>query len=48
MSMDVASKVYSCNDPPILIPDFVMEQQRLATLINFALILVVYVKNLSD
>ena len=48
MSMDDYSKVYSCVDPPIPIPDIVMEQQCLVTLISFILMLFVYIKNLND
>ena len=48
MSMDDNSKVYSCDDPPIPIPDIVMEQQCLATLISFILMLFVHIKNLND
>ena len=46
--MDDNTKVYSCDDPPIPVPDIVMEQQRLATLISFILMLFVHIKNLND
>ena len=46
--MDDNTKVYSCDDPPIPVPDIVMEQQRLAKLISFILIVFVHMKNLSD
>ena len=46
--MDDNTKVYSSDDPPIPVPDIVMEQQRLATLISFILMLFVHMKNLSD
>ena len=42
------SKIYSWDDPPIPIPDFVMEQQRLAALISFILMLLVHMKDLKD
>ena len=43
-SMDDNSKVCTCDDPPIPIPDIVMEQQCLATLISFILMLFVHKK----
>ena len=48
MSMDDNTKEYSCDDLPIPITDIVMEQQRLATLISFILMLLVHIKNLND
>ena len=46
--MNCNTKVYSCDDPPIPVPDIAMEQQRLATLVSFILILFVHVRNLCD
>ena len=48
MSVDDSSKVYSCDDPPISIPDIVMEQLHVATLTGFILMLFVYMKYLND
>ena len=48
MSVDDSCKVYSCDDPPISIPDIVMEQQHVTTLTGFILMLFVYIKNLND
>ena len=45
--MDVNSPVYRCKDPPIPIPDMVMKEEFLATLLTFMLILFVYRKTSS-
>ena len=46
--MNCNTKVYSCDDPPIPVPDIAVEQQRLATLVSFILISFVHVRNLCD
>ena len=48
MGINDNSKVYSYDDPPIPIPDIIMEQQRLATLVSFILVSFVHIKNLND